>query len=176
MSGRDQAEKEEKAALIAAAAATLEREADEWEARAAKLREAAGILRDAVSVTRAEAITATPTPATEVAETRAPSAPSRTLPLPGPRTPTSALILDALEAKPGLQFEELAEMVIPKIESTASNKRKLVRSTVDYLKTKSRIFTYPNGGMYVSFQKDLSDAVDDLKKALDGLNDKTRAD
>lgn len=175
MSERDQKDGTE-APSVSETVETLLRMAAEWDRRAATLREAARILSDITSAMQADAITTTPPPPPPIAQASNPSAPARTLPPPAPRIPTSTLILEALEAKPGLQFDELAEIVIPQIESTAKNKKKLLRSTLDYLiKSKRKVFVYPNGGLYVTVQTVL-EALDDLNKAVDGLNDKTRAD
>jgi len=63
-----------------------------------------------------------------------------------PRIPTSKLVLDAVQAQPGIRFDELAERTIPLIQSDAKNKRKLVHSTVDYLSAQAKKIRFDAGG------------------------------
>ncbi len=62
------------------------------------------------------------------------------------RISTSAVILDAIRRHPeGIAFDDLVAVVEPKIESTASDKRKLVHSTLDYLTNQQRKVIRKNG-------------------------------
>lgn len=128
---------------------TLTAEAEDLERRAAKVRAVIKDLRDMATLPPVKIMAPTTTAASGGVTQPALYLSKPEKAEPKRRVPTSRLILDAVHAKPGIKFDELAERVIPDIESNATNKRKLVHSTVDYLKSAHKLFFRADGGMYL---------------------------
>lgn len=156
MGQADGSERTEAKASITEMVETVEREAADLEQRAAKLREAARLMREVASAPMQMVVGSTTTTVTAtplLAPTVQMVAP-RTLPLPTKRIATSELILDVIAEQPGIKFDALVKQVVPFVTSEAKNKRKLVQSTVIYLKSKRRIFEFKDGGLYQALPKE----------------------
>lgn len=153
--------------------AFLLREARELEERAADmLRRAAAFREAAETLTVAQRIVAAPPLASAITQamskihsammvsrssvtaTTAASAPPRQIrPLDNTarlrRVPTSSIVLAELKAFPGQTISELADHIMNRIQSKATRRKKLVRSTVEYLMKRERVRRDLDGKLYV---------------------------
>jgi hypothetical protein len=137
----------------------LTAEAEELERRAGRLREMARELQDVARSSSGATGALMVQPLRFATPTTNRVATASTLNFsdakPGrPRISTSRLVLDAIAATPGIKFDELCDRVIPRIESAAHNKRKLVHSTVDYLRKQQKLVFRADGSLLLPARED----------------------